>query len=93
MHAHPQGCALPVPDRPCAGLPVHALQGVLDAVGVVHLLAQGAPAQAAALLGAVETVRMGVVGLLAHDNAVLHKHLVQAAAAAVMPASRRLPLA
>ena len=76
-----------------ARLPALALHGVLDAVGVVHLLAQGAPAQAAALLGAVETVRMGVVGLLAHHDAVHHVPHVQAHLVAVLVAMDGHPLA
>ncbi len=67
-----------------AGLPALALHGVLDAVGVVHLLAQGAPAQAAALLGAIEAVGMGVVGLLANDHAVDHVSHIQAHLVAVL---------
>jgi len=76
-----------------ARLSALALHGVLDAVGVVHLLAQGAPAQAAALLGAVETVRMGVVGLLAHHDAVHHVPHVQAHLVAVLVAVNGHPLA
>ena len=59
----------------------------------MEYLTLAAAAQAPALLRIVRTVLVGVVGLLAHDNAVLHKHLVQAATTAVVPAGRRLPLA
>ena len=75
------------------GLPALALHGVLDAVGVVHLLAQRAPAQAAALLGTVEAVGMGVVGLLAHHDAVHHIPHVQAHLVAVLVAVDGHPLA
>lgn len=73
--------------------PAGALERILDAILGEHLLALAAAAQAPALLRIVRTVLVGVVGLLAHDNAVLHKHLVQAATTAVVPAGRRLPLA
>ena len=76
-----------------ARLPALALHGVLDAVGVVHLLAQGPPAQAAALLRAVEAVLAGVVGLLADDHAVHHVAHVQAHLVAVLVAVNGHPLA
>ena len=69
-----------------AGLPALAFHRVLDAVGVVHLLAQGAPAQTAALLRAVEAVLARVVGLLANDDAVHDVAHVEAHLVAVLVA-------
>ena len=76
-----------------AGVPVLALHGILETVGAQHVLALGAAADAGALLRIVGTVFVGVVGLLADDNAVHHQGLVQAAAAAVVPAGASDPLA
>ncbi len=76
-----------------AGLPVLALHGILDAVDVVHLLAQGAPAQAAALLRTVEAVLAGVVGLLAHHHAIHHIPHVQAHLVAILMAVDGHPFA
>ena len=76
-----------------AGLPVLALEGVLQAVGAEHQLAHGTPAEASALLRGIEGVRPRHVGAVAHDHAVFHVHLVHAVAAAVEPARGVLPRA
>ena len=76
-----------------AGLPVLALHGVLQAVAVVHLLAQRAPAQAAALLRAIPAILAAVVGFLAHHHAVYHVAHVVAHLVAVLMAMDGHPLA
>lgn len=77
-----------------AGLPVHALQGVLDAVGAEQVLALRAAARTGALLRQLEGVVVGIVGFHAHHHAI-HRVGAQhaAAAAAVVPAGHGYPLA
>ncbi len=73
--------------------PVLALQGVLDTVSAEALLLLSLTTHAAALLRVIERVLMRIVSLLTHHGAVFDHDLVHAAAAAVVPACRRYPLA
>ena len=72
-------------------LPMLPLHGVFQPVGGKHLLAQGTPAQAPALLDVIGAVLMRVVRFLANDDPVLDEGFVQAAPAAHFPASHRFP--
>ena len=73
--------------------PALALHRILDTIRAEALLLLRLAAHAAALLRVIRRVRMGIVGLLTDDDAVLDEDLVHALAAAVMPAGRRNPLA
>ena len=75
---------------PTARLPVLALHGILDAVGVVELLSQGMATRASALLPF--QIRR-VVGFLAHDDAVDNVADIHTSAAAVFAAEHRTPFA
>src|SRR5690606_22602714 len=90
--AHP---LIPAPEllSATARLPVLPHHRVLEPVSGENLLPLGPPASAPPLLRKVGAVGMGVVRLLADDDAVLHQDLVQAAAPAVVPAGSRNPLA
>ena len=69
-----------------ARLPVLALERILDTVGAEDVLLLAAPAQASPDLRELDAVLMRVVGFLPHDHAVFHQHLVEAPAAAIVPA-------
>ena len=76
-----------------ARLPMLALHGVFDAVGIVNLLAQRAAAQASALLRVVEAIFVRIVGLLANDHAIDHIPAIHAHLIAILVAVNGHPLA
>ncbi len=76
---------------PATGLPALALHGVFQTICGKHLVALRTATNARTLLRIFWTILMRIVGFLTNNNTIPDKHLIQATASAIVPASRSLP--